>query len=219
MYQEGPEKIYFFRTFSVPVGQHMDNQEYLLVGLGNPGEQYRFNRHNIGFHVVDAFAGRFGKPAQIEKWQAEYVAVTLGGRKVHLIKPMTYMNLSGTAVARFSRFFKVPPDHILVVHDDLDMHPGRVKLVKGGGSGGHNGIKSLVDCLAMGEFFRLKIGIGRPGRGDVHPLFPVERYVLSDFTSVEVDLLSQRMPLVVDGIRLFVDQSAEKAMAFLNVLK
>jgi PTH1 family peptidyl-tRNA hydrolase len=107
----------------------------------------------------------------------------------------------------------------VVVHDDLDMHPGRVKLVKGGGSGGHNGIKSLVDCLATGEFYRLKIGIGRPGKGEVHPLFPVERYVLSDFTSHEVDLLSQRIPLVVDGIRLLFDQSAEKAMAFLNVMK
>lgn len=197
----------------------MDNQEYLLVGLGNPGGQYRLNRHNIGFHVVDAFTGRFGKPAWIEKWQAEYIALTLGGKKLHLIKPMTYMNLSGTAVARFSRFFKVSPHHIVVVHDDLDMHPGRVKLVKGGGSGGHNGIKSLVDCLATGDFYRLKIGIGRPGKGEVHPLFPVERYVLSDFTSPEVDLFNQRIPLVVDGIRLFFDQSAEKAMAFLNVMK
>jgi peptidyl-tRNA hydrolase, PTH1 family len=197
----------------------MDNQEYLLVGLGNPGEQYRHNRHNIGFHVVDAFAGCFGKPAQIEKWQASYAVVSLGGKKVHLIKPLTYMNLSGTTVARFLRFFKVPPHQLVVVHDDLDMHPGRVKLVKGGGSGGHNGIKSLVDCLATGEFYRLKIGIGRPGKGEVHPLFPVERYVLSDFTAPEVDLFSQRIPLVVDGIQLLFDQSPEKAMAFLNVMK
>lgn len=197
----------------------MDNQDYLLVGLGNPGEQYRLNRHNIGFHIVDAVAGRFDKPTQVEKWQADYAVISLGGKKVHLIKPMTYMNLSGTAVARFSRFFKVPSQHILVVHDDLDMHPGRVKLVWGGGAGGHNGIKSLVDCLATREFYRLKIGIGRPGKGEVHPLFPVERYVLSDFTSPEVDLLSQRIPLVVDGIRIFFDQSAEKAMAVLNVIK
>jgi peptidyl-tRNA hydrolase, PTH1 family len=102
----------------------MDNQEYLLVGLGNPGEQYRLNRHNIGFHVVDAFAGRFGKPAQIEKWQACYAVVSLGGKKVHLIKPLTYMNLSGTTVARFLRFFKVPPHQLVVVHDDLICIPG-----------------------------------------------------------------------------------------------
>lgn len=197
----------------------MDNQDYLLVGLGNPGDQYRHHRHNIGFQVVDHFFGGFGSSAYSEKWQAHYAVVGLGKLKVHLVKPITYMNLSGKSVAQFCRFFKVEPNRIMVIHDDLDMHPGRVKLVKGGGSGGHNGIKSLVEWLGTGEFYRLKIGIGRPGKGDVHPLFPVDRYVLSDFTDTEVELLGERLPLISEGIICFLRESPEKAMNFLNLLK
>jgi len=197
----------------------MSSQDYLLVGLGNPGDQYRHNRHNIGFVVADDFLSRFGAAGYGEKWQAHHAPVVYGGKKIHVLKPMTYMNLSGKAVANFCRFFKTPPNQIVVVHDDLDMHPGRVKLVRGGGSGGHNGIKSLVEWLGTGEFFRLKIGIGRPGRGEVHPDFPVERYVLSDFSGAEVSLLGERLPLVIDGLALFFGETPEKAMGVLNTLK
>lgn len=197
----------------------MDNHDYLLVGLGNPGRQYRDNRHNVGFRVIDLFLTRFNSGGYSEKWQAEYRLLTVGGKRVHLIKPLTYMNLSGKSVLQFCRFFKAEPQRIVVIHDDLDMHPGRIKLVKGGGAGGHNGIKSLVECLGMADFYRLKVGIGRPGKGEVHPLFPVDRYVLSDFTAGENQLLGERLPLVVEGLAVFLNDSPEKAMGLLNVLK
>ncbi len=197
----------------------MEHQDCLLIGLGNPGEQYRHTRHNVGFMVLEHFLGRFARGNCSEKWQAQYIALTLSARRVHVVMPMTYMNLSGRAVAQFARFFKTPAERILVVHDDLDMHPGRIKLVKGGGSGGHNGIKSLVECLGAAEFYRLKIGIGRPGKGEVHPEFPVERYVLSEFSAVEKDIVNARFPAVSDGIRLFFEQGAERAMGALNILK
>lgn len=199
--------------------QLMDNHDYLLVGLGNPGSQYRDNRHNIGFRVIDHFLARYNGDGYSEKWQSEYRLLTIGGKKVHLLKPLTYMNLSGKSVSQFRRFFKVETERMVVIHDDLDMHPGRIKLVRGGGSGGHNGIKSLVELLGTAEFYRLKFGIGRPGKGEVHPLFPVERYVLSDFSTAEAELLRDRLPLVVEGLTVFLNDSPEKAMGLLNVLK
>jgi len=197
----------------------MDSRDFLLVGLGNPGNQYRHTRHNIGFRVIDCLVDRLGTTGYGEKWQTDYTMLTVRGAKVHVIKPLTYMNLSGKAVAQFFRYYKIETQRLLVVHDDLDMHPGRVKLVKGGGSGGHNGIKSLVEWLGTGEFCRLKIGIGRPGKGEVHADFPVDRYVLSDFSATEVEMLQTRLPLVTEGMMLFLTESCEKAMGFLNGLK
>ena len=197
----------------------MEANEYLIVGLGNPGLQYRLNRHNIGFQIVDELSRQWGHPQFIEKWQAFSANFSFLGKKVHLIKPVTFMNLSGKAVVQYCRFFKVGPDQLLVIHDDLDMHSGRIKLVKGGGTGGHNGIKSTVECLGFSEFFRLKIGIGRPGKDDVHPGFPVEKYVLSDFNETEKDLMSVRYPQLEQGIRLFLQDTPDKAMGFLNSLK
>ncbi len=197
----------------------MEKSDYVIVGLGNPGEQYCSTRHNIGFFVLDELAKRWSSPIICEKWHARYVSLTIGGNKVHLVKPDTYMNLSGKAVVHFFRFFKVKPDQLLVIHDDLDMAPGRVKLVKGGGAGGHNGIKSLVEALGVKDFYRLKIGIGRPGTGTVHPSFPIEKYVLSDITADDFAILQSRYDDLEDGIRLFLKGDPAKAMNLLNSLK
>ena len=197
----------------------MNKNEYIIAGLGNPGEQYCGTRHNVGFLIVDEMSRRWNSPISMEKWQAEYISLSLGEAKVHLVKPITYMNRSGFAVANFSRFYKVSPDQLLVIHDDLDMAPGRIKLIKGGGTGGHNGIKSLVDTLGTKDFYRLKIGIGRPGNGVVHPGFPVDKYVLSNFSDEDITDLQSKYNSLEDGIRLFLQDNPAKAMNLLNGLK
>jgi PTH1 family peptidyl-tRNA hydrolase len=199
--------------------QLMEKKDYIIVGLGNPGEQYCSTRHNVGFFIVDELARRWASVNFREKWHAHYLSLTVGEEKIHLVKPVTFMNRSGQAVGQFFRFYKGTPEQLLVIHDDLDMAPGRVKLVKGGGAGGHNGIKSLVETLGTKEFYRLKIGIGRPGNGVVHADFPVDKYVLSNFTSEELDLLQSRYETFENGVRLFLQGSPAKAMNMLNSLK
>ena len=197
----------------------MEKRDFLVIGLGNPGEQYCSNRHNVGFLVVDELASRWNTLFSQEKWDASYVSLALDGKKVHLLKPLTYMNRSGRAVASFVRFFKMQPDQLLVIHDDLDMAPGRIKLVKGGGTGGHNGIRSLVDTLGTNDFYRLKVGIGRPGQGAVHSGFPVDKYVLSNFIEEELVVLQSRLDSLEDGIRTLLQGNPAKAMTRLNGLK
>ncbi len=197
----------------------MEKKDFIIVGLGNPGEKYSFTRHNVGFFVVDELARRWNTTISMEKWQAEYVSLSVQKEKVHLVKPITFMNRSGIAVANFIRFFKVGPDHLLVVHDDLDMAPGRIKLVKGGGTGGHNGIKSLVEMLGTKDFYRLKIGIGRPGNGVTHPNLPVDKYVLGDFSDEDFNVLQSQYDSFEEGICFFLQGDSAKAMNILNSLK
>lgn len=197
----------------------MEANAWLIVGLGNPGERYHLTRHNLGFLVVDQLISRWGGGTCREKWQALYAAHSLLGKNVHIIKPLTFMNRSGKAVVQYYRFFKILPDHLLVIHDDLDMAPGRVKLVKGGGAGGHNGIKSIVEALGAADFFRLKIGIGRPGKGDIHAGFPVENYVLSNMDDAEMKILASRDESLQQGIELLVAGETARALNLLNSLK
>lgn len=197
----------------------MEKRDFIIVGLGNPGEQYCSTRHNVGFFVVDELARRWNSTISLNKWNAQYVSLLIEKEKVHLVKPLTFMNLSGRAVVNFFRFYKVIPENLLVVHDDIDMAPGRVKLVKGGGAGGHNGIKSIIETLGIKDFYRLKIGIGRPGNGIVHPDFPVDKYVLGNFTKEELEHLQSRYEHLEEGIRLFLLGSPPKAMNILNGLK
>lgn len=197
----------------------MEANDCLIVGLGNPGEQYRSTRHNIGFMVVDQLMKKWGGDAFQEKWQALHASAFFRGKKLHIIKPLTFMNRSGKAVVQYYRFFKIFPDQLLIVHDDLDMTPGRIKLVKGGGAGGHNGIKSIVETLGTPDFYRLKIGIGRPGKGGIHPDFPVENYVLSNFDELEMKIVEARFLSLQQGVELFLQGETAKALGLLNSLK
>ncbi len=197
----------------------MPSDTYILVGLGNPGAKYDGTRHNIGFAVVDAMAGKHNVSIGVQKWDGMSGKIMLGSTTVHLVKPMTYMNVSGKSVTRFVDFFKVPLQRIIVVHDDLDMKPGRLKLVAGGGTGGHNGIRSIVNCLGDNDFYRLKIGIGRPGSGNVHTEFPVERYVLTPFQDDEAKLIQDRMVDILEGLELFFAGDVSRAMNYLNSFK
>lgn len=207
-------RICFFRPL-----ERMVESDHLIVGLGNPGDTYLNTRHNAGFIVVDELARRWGEDFSTGKWQAFFLRTTLYGRRVHLLKPNTYMNLSGQVVVRYADFYKIPAGNILVIHDDLDMAPGRLKLVNGGGAGGHNGIRSLIQYLSTSDFPRLKIGIGRPGKGGIHPDMAVERFVLSPMTDDERRLLDARMDVIEEGVRLYYDKGSASAMNLVNSVK
>jgi peptidyl-tRNA hydrolase, PTH1 family len=151
--------------------------DLLVVGLGNPGREYARNRHNVGWLVVDELARRH-EGTWRSKFNGRVAEVRIDGHKVALLKPETYMNESGRSVQAAARFFKVEPDAILVVHDEGDFDLGRLQARKGGGLAGHNGLRSIAQQLGTSDFLRLRIGVGRPERGDPRPLAD---YVLSDF--------------------------------------
>jgi peptidyl-tRNA hydrolase, PTH1 family len=151
--------------------------DLLVVGLGNPGREYAANRHNVGWMVMDELARRHGGSWR-SKFSGSLAEVRIDGHKVALLKPETYMNDSGRSVQAAARFFKVDPDAILVVHDEGDFDLGRLQARKGGGLAGHNGLRSIAQQLGTPDFLRLRIGVGRPERGDPRPLAD---YVLSDF--------------------------------------
>ncbi|MDD3813892.1 MAG: aminoacyl-tRNA hydrolase [Desulfocapsaceae bacterium] len=197
----------------------MSENIFLVVGLGNPGREYAETRHNAGFMVIDELAKRFGAAVDQEKWQAHFTQLVLWGSRICLLKPDTFMNLSGKSVARYVDFYKIPSSRILVVHDDLDMPPGRIKLVAGGGTGGHNGIRSLVQCLGTKDFLRLKLGIGRPGKLNIYAEVPVEKYVLTSFPPDEKILLEQRIDVIEKGLEYLVCDGVAKAMNLLNTIK
>ena len=159
-------------------GERASSLDLLVVGLGNPGREYARNRHNVGWMVVEELARRHGA-----SWRAKFngrlAELRLDGHRVALLKPETYMNESGRAVAAAAKFFKVEPDAVLAVHDEGDFDLGRLQARMGGGLGGHNGLRSIAQHLGTQEFLRLRIGVGRPERGDQRSLAD---YVLSDFT-------------------------------------
>jgi peptidyl-tRNA hydrolase, PTH1 family len=158
-------------------GDRASSLDLLVVGLGNPGREYARHRHNVGAMVVDELARRHGASWR-SKFNSDLAEVRLDGHKVALLKPQTYMNDSGRAVAAAARFFKVDPDAILVVHDEIDLDRGRLQARAGGGLAGHNGLRSIASALRSQDFLRLRVGVGRPGRGDRRT--PAD-YVLSNF--------------------------------------
>ena len=151
--------------------------DLLVVGLGNPGREYARNRHNVGHMVVDELARRHDGSWK-SKFSGQLAEIRLDGHKLALMKPETYMNESGQSVGAAARFYKLDPDAVLVVHDEGDLDRGRLQLRLGGGLGGHNGLKSIASHLKTNDFLRLRVGVGRPGRGDPRPLAD---YVLADF--------------------------------------
>jgi peptidyl-tRNA hydrolase, PTH1 family len=158
-------------------GERASSLDLLVVGLGNPGREYARNRHNVGFMVADELARRHGGTWR-GKFSARLAEVRIDGHRVALLKPETYMNESGRAVKAAAAFFKLEPDAVLVVHDDGDLELGRLQARRGGGLAGHNGLRSLAQYLGTPDFLRLRVGVGRPQRGDPRPLAD---YVLSDF--------------------------------------
>src|SRR5437773_12032176 len=158
-------------------GKRASSLDLLVVGLGNPGREYAGHRHNVGWMVVDELARRH-EGSWREKFSGRIAEIRVDGHKVGLLKPETYMNESGRSVGAAARFYKLEPDAILVVHDEIDLDPGRLQVRHGGGFAGHNGLRSVASHLKSPDFLRLRVGVGRPGRGD--PRKPAD-YVLSNF--------------------------------------
>lgn len=164
----------------------------LIAGLGNPGPQYARNRHNVGFMAADAIARRHSFSGFSKKFRAEIAEGTLAGEKALIIKPMTFMNLSGDSVGEAMRFYKLSPSDIIVIHDELDLAPGKLKLKTGGGHGGHNGLKS-IDAHCGKDYKRLRIGIGHPGHKD-----RVNPHVLGDFAKADQQWLEPLLDAIAD---------------------
>ncbi len=165
----------------------------LIVGLGNPGPKYAGTRHNIGFILADAIADQYGGNWR-NKFQAEEQKISVVARDVILLKPMTFMNLSGQALGAAMKFYKIKPRDVLVIHDELDLEPGRVKLKMGGGHAGHNGLRSIIEHVGA-DFERLRVGIGHPGEKS-----QVSNYVLRDFAKSDqewIARLQENLPLAL----------------------
>jgi PTH1 family peptidyl-tRNA hydrolase len=158
-------------------GDRASSLDLLVVGLGNPGREYAGHRHNVGWMVVEELARRHGASWK-SKFSGRLAEVRIDGHRVGLLKPETYMNESGRSVGAAARFYKLEPDAVLVVHDEIDLEPGRLQARRGGGLAGHNGLRSIAAHLRTQDFLRLRVGVGRPGRGDPRPLAD---YVLADF--------------------------------------
>lgn len=179
----------------------------LVIGLGNPGPQYAKTRHNVGFMVADLLAARIGAPFTVHKKSgAEIVTGRLGGRPVVLAKPRTYMNESGRHVGPLAKFYSVPPGDVIVLHDELDITFGKIRLKLGGGEGGHNGLRSLVNALGTKDFQRVRIGIGRPpGRKDP------AAFVLEPFNATERDEVPTIYEQAADATELLLELGVEPA--------
>jgi PTH1 family peptidyl-tRNA hydrolase len=191
-------------------GEGASTLDLLVAGLGNPGREYEGTRHNAGWLVADELARRHGGSWR-SKFSGSLAEVRLGERRLALLKPETYMNESGRSVSAAARFFKVPAESILVVHDDVDLEPGRLQVRRGGGLAGHNGLRSLAQDLGTQDFLRLRIGVGRPGRGDPRP---VADWVLSPFAPEEdVEALVARG---ADAAEMIAAEGLDAAQARFN---
>jgi PTH1 family peptidyl-tRNA hydrolase len=179
----------------------------MVAGLGNPGREYTRTRHNVGWLVVDELARRHDGSFR-SKFSGQLAEIRIDGCRVALIKPETYMNESGRSIAAAARFFKTPPASLLVVHDDVDLEEGRLQARSGGGLAGHNGLRSIAQELGTQEFLRLRIGVGRPGRGDPRP---VADYVLSPFSEdADANALVSRAADAVDAVSLEGVKAAQR---------
>jgi PTH1 family peptidyl-tRNA hydrolase len=191
-------------------GERASSLDLLVVGLGNPGREYAGHRHNVGWMVVEELARRHGASWK-GKFSGKLAEVRLDGHRVGLLKPETFMNDSGRAVGAAARFFKLEPDAVLVVHDEIDLEPGRLQARKGGGLAGHNGLRSVAAHLKSQDFLRLRVGVGRPGRGDPRP---PAAYVLSNFTSEDdADSIVAR---AADAVETLDGEGLERAQAQFN---
>lgn len=184
----------------------------VIIGLGNPGMKYAQTRHNVGFLCIDRLCEKWDVPLAQFKWEADIGERQLGGEKVILCKPQTYMNRSGAAVRALMDDVKADIEDLVVIYDDLDLPPGRIRLRLKGGAGGHNGVKSVIQHLGTDQFKRIRIGIGRP-----HPPVSVTDYVLSPFARVEEERVAGALDRAVEAVACWLESSFPEAMNRYNV--
>lgn len=184
---------------------------YLIVGLGNPEEEYSKTRHNMGFEVINELSKKYNIKVNKNKFNALYGTGTIGKEKVILVKPQTYMNLSGNSVKEFVDFYKISKEEILVIYDDMDIEPGKIKIRKKGSAGGHNGMKSIVSMLGTEEFTRIRIGIGRPEHNgdDIN-------YVIGSIPEEEIPKLEEGVEKAKKAVIEILKNGVDSAMNKLN---
>ncbi len=183
----------------------------LIVGLGNPGRKYEKTRHNVGFRVVDLLAERWKLDHADTAFQGELVKGSAAGKKILLLKPQTFMNLSGASVSACAKFYKIPASDVWAIHDDLDLPLGHLRLREGGSSGGHNGVQSVIERLGTREFVRFRLGIGRPST----PM-PIEDYVVQPFADAEREIADQMILRASDAVEAALKDGPQKAMNVYN---
>ena len=177
-------------------------QNWLIVGLGNPGPEYAKTRHNCGFRALDILAGKLNCRVDKGKFQGLYNQVSYKDNKLYLLKPQTFMNLSGQSVKQLASFFHIPPQNIIVMFDDISLEPGRLRIRSDGSAGGHNGIKSIISCIGSQDFPRVKIGVG----AKPHPDYDLANWVLSNFTASEEKDLSSALDRAADAALCIIDR-------------
>jgi peptidyl-tRNA hydrolase, PTH1 family len=194
----------------------MEHRIELVVGLGNPGPEYQLTRHNVGFWLVDALATAHGGVFERDrKAFGETADITVAGRRIRLLKPGTFMNLSGRAVGGLANFYRIAPESILIAYDELDLPPGRVKLKFGGGGAGHRGMASVIEHIGQ-QFWRLRLGIGHPGPGQREQVIG---YVLGRANAEQEKLILDVIRHTVDAMPMLIESGPEKAKNTLHAIK
>ena len=183
----------------------------MLIGLGNPGQKYVGTRHNVGFAALDFLAGKYGLTIRQNRFSSLLARGRLGNVECLLAKPQTFMNLSGVSVQQIVNFFRIDLDDLLVLHDDMDIELGRVKVTARGGPGGHKGVASIIEHLGRSDFGRVKIGVGRPG-----PVLSAESYVLGRFGTEESALVEKMLASAAEAAEVFLTGGVAKAQALYN---
>lgn len=186
--------------------------DWMIVGLGNPGKEYEHTRHNVGFRAVELAAGQLKTKIDRLKFKALTRLVTWNGQKLLLVEPQTYMNLSGAAVSALATYYKVKPERILVIFDDISLPVGKIRVRRDGSAGGHNGIKSLIQSLGTDQFPRVKVGVG----AKPHPDYDLADWVLSKFSAQEEKALAPALENAAAAAFLLMEQGVEKAASAYN---
>lgn len=182
--------------------------DWLLVCLGNPGDQYENTRHNAGFMVADELGERHNIPVQRLKFRALTNTITVGDQKVLLMKPVTYMNLSGEAVHEAAAFYKIPPEHILVISDEVSLAPGKIRVRRSGSAGGHNGLKNIIAHLGTDQFPRIRVGVGQKP----HPDYDMADWVLGKFQGEDKKAVESAVKRAADAAECLIREGVDKAM-------
>ncbi|HIT53381.1 MAG TPA: aminoacyl-tRNA hydrolase [Candidatus Fimivicinus intestinavium] len=186
--------------------------EYLIAGLGNPGPKYEYTRHNAGFLCVDLLAQQLGVKIDRIKFKSVTAAAQVEGHSCLLMKPQTFMNNSGEAIRDAAHFYKIPPERIIILFDDISLPPGRLRIRRKGSDGGHNGIKSILYHLNSDQFPRVKLGVG----AKPHPDYDLADWVLSSFRKEELPLMKEAMEKACEAVRLIVQGQTDRAMNLYN---
>ena len=188
-----------------------DSKFKIIAGLGNPGKKYARTRHNIGFLVVEALASKSRLAIDKTRFDSKYVKARIKGKEVFLVKPLTYMNKSGFPIHKFASYYKVTMENIIIVHDDIDLDFGKIKIVKSRGHGGHNGVRSIIDAFGKKDCIRIRVGVGHPGS-----IEDVTGHVLGGFSPDEIKILDHCIDTASDACLYILENGVISAMNFIN---